>query len=147
MLLFPHRFPIFAETIFCYKMKIEHLAIWAGDLELLRRFYMKYFDAECSEKYVNDSKKFSSYFLTFGKGGTRIELMHTPDIENRTEKGDRRGLAHFAISVGGKEIVDSLTEKLREDEYPILGNPRHTGDGYYESIVSDPEGNCIEITI
>ena len=118
MLLFPHRFPIFAETIFCYKMKIEHLAIWAGDLELLRRFYMKYF-----------------------------ELMHTPDIENRTEKGDRRGLAHFAISVGGKEIVDSLTEKLREDGYPILGNPRHSGDGYYESIVSDPEGNCIEITI
>lgn len=92
-------------------------------------------------------KKFSSYFLTFGKGGTRIELMHTPDIENRPENGNLRGLAHFAISVGEKDIVDSLTKKLREDGYPVLSNPRHTGDGYYESIVSDPEGNRIEITI
>ena len=125
-------------------MKIEHLAIWTEDLDLLRRFYMKYFDAECGEMYVNNSKKFSSYFLTFGKGGTRIELMHTPDIENRPENGNLRGLAHFAISVGEKDIVDSLTKKLR---YPVLSNPRHTGDGYYESIVSDPEGNRIEITI
>ena len=123
-------------------MKIEHLAIWTEDLDLLRRF-----DAECGEMYVNNSKKFSSYFLTFGKGGTRIELMHTPDIENRPENGNLRGLAHFAISVGEKDIVDSLTKKLREDGYPVLSNPRHTGDGYYESIVSDPEGNRIEITI
>lgn len=128
-------------------MKIEHLAIWTEDLDLLRRFYMKYFDAECGEMYVNNSKKFSSYFLTFGKGGTRIELMHTPDIENRPENGNLRGLAHFAISVGEKDIVDSLTKKLREDGYPVLSNPRHTGDGYYESIVSDPGGNRIEITI
>ena len=128
-------------------MKIEHLAIWTKDLNLLRRFYMKYFDAECGEMYVNNSKKFSSYFLTFGKGGTRIELMHTPDIENRPENGNLRGLAHFAISVGEKEIVDSLTKKLREHGNPGLSNPRHTGDGYYESIVSDPEGNRIEITI
>lgn len=49
--------------------------------------------------------------------------------------------------VGEKDIVDSLTKKLREDGYPVLSNPRHTGDGYYESIVSDPEGNRIEITI
>ena len=110
-------------------MKIEHLAIWTEDLDLLRRFYMKYFDAECGEMYVNNSKKFSSYFLTFGKGGTRIELMHTPDIENRPENGNLRGLAHFAISVGEKDIVDSLTKKLREDGYPVLSNPRHTGDG------------------
>ena len=109
-------------------MKIEHLAIWTEDLDLLRRFYMKYFDAECGEMYVNNSKKFSSYFLTFGKGGTRIELMHTPDIENRPENGNLRGLAHFAISVGEKDIVDSLTKKLREDGYPVLSNPRHTGD-------------------
>ena len=92
-------------------MKIEHLAIWTEDLDLLRRFYTKYFDAECGEMYVNNSKKFSSYFLTFGKGGTRIELMHTPDIENRPENGNLRGLAHFAISVGEKDIVDSLTKK------------------------------------
>ena len=36
---------------------------------------------------------------------------------------------------------------LREAGYPVLNGPRTTGDGYYESVVSDPEGNQIEITI
>ena len=56
------------------------------------------------------------------------------------------GLAHFAISAGGRENVDVLTERLRRDGYRILGEPRTTGDGYYESAVSDPEGNRVEIT-
>ena len=31
-------------------MKIEHLAIWADDIELLRAFYMKYFNlSKCTE--------------------------------------------------------------------------------------------------
>jgi lactoylglutathione lyase len=56
------------------------------------------------------------------------------------------GLIHFAVSVGSKEKVDSLTEQLRKDGYAIVGEPRTTGDGYYESVVLDPEGNRIEIT-
>lgn len=63
----------------------------------------------------------------------------------------RTGLWHgwprpFSISVGSKEAVDELTERLRNDGYAILSNPRTTGDGYYESTVADPEGNCIEIS-
>jgi len=57
------------------------------------------------------------------------------------------GLIHLAISVGSKEKVDSLTAQLGEDGYKILGGPRNTGDGYYESTVLDPENNRIEITI
>ena len=55
------------------------------------------------------------------------------------------GLTHFAISVGSKENVDTLTERLRADRFTITGEPRTTGDGYYESIVEDPEGNWVEI--
>jgi lactoylglutathione lyase len=29
----------------------------------------------------------------------------------------------------------------------VIGEPRTTGDGYYESVVLDPEGNRVEITI
>ena len=56
------------------------------------------------------------------------------------------GITHFAISVGSKERVDTLTEKLRLDGFEIVGEPRTTGDGYYESVVLDPDGNRIEIT-
>jgi predicted enzyme related to lactoylglutathione lyase len=31
--------------------------------------------------------------------------------------------------------------------HEIIGDPRRTGDGYYESVVLDPEGNRIEITV
>lgn len=127
-------------------MKIDHLAIWADDLELLRKFYIEYFNVSCGEKYVNTKKNFTSYFLSFGEDKTRIELMHVPDMQQPTSRGDLKGLAHFAISVGGKEAVDALTERLRNDGYTIVSEPRTTGDGYYECAVSDPEGNYIEIT-
>jgi hypothetical protein len=41
--------------------------------------------------------------------------------------------------------VDNLTERFRRDGCTIASEPRTTGDGYYESAVSDPEGNYIEL--
>jgi hypothetical protein len=52
----------------------------------------------------------------------------------------------FAISVGSREKVDAITEKLYEAGYEVLSGPRITGDGYYESTVLGPEDNQIEIT-
>ncbi|EJQ50603.1 Uncharacterized protein BWINRASL_02772 [Bacillus mycoides] len=57
------------------------------------------------------------------------------------------GYAHMAFSVGSEERVNALTKMLKEAGYPLLNGPRFTGDGYYESVISDPEGNQIEITI
>lgn len=42
--------------------------------------------------------------------------------------------------------VDELTEQLRLDGHKVFAEPRTTGDGYYESVILDPEGNHIEIT-
>jgi lactoylglutathione lyase len=129
------------------KIKIEHLAIWTKDLERAKDFYVKYFDMVCGDKYHNPIKKFTSYFLSFRNSNVRIELMHRPDIlEHIGKKGITNGLTHFAISVGSKEAVNSLTEMLRADNFVIESEPRTTGDGYYESVVLDTEGNLIEIT-
>ena len=125
-------------------MKIEHIAIWVKDIEKMKGFYLHFFDMKSNEKYENPKKNFSSYFLSF-KDGARIELMHNPDISQFIEKS-KLGLTHFAISVGNKEKVDSITENIRENGYQIIGEPRTTGDGYYESIIADPEGNLIELT-
>jgi len=129
-------------------MKIEHLAIWVQDLERMKTFYTLYFDAQSGDKYHNPNKNFTSYFLSFEEG-CRLELMHKPAILPSQKEGlsEYIGLTHFAISVGSKEVVDSLTNRLRTDGYTIVGEPRTTGDGYYESVVLDPEGNRIEITI
>lgn len=128
-------------------MYIEHLAIWVRDLEAMRSFYLRYFDLTSNELYHNPRKEFRSYFLSF-ESGTRLELMHRPDIARllaQTKEG--LGLTHFAISVGSQEKVDELTEKLRSEGFPVVGEPRTTGDGYYESVVLDPEGNRIELTV
>jgi lactoylglutathione lyase len=74
-----------------------------------------------------------------------MKMPNIPASENDVYK-QFTGLIHFAISTGSKEQVDTLTEQLRADGYEIVGEPRTTGDGYYESVVLDPEGNRIEIT-
>lgn len=128
-------------------MYINHLAIYTTDIEKTRHFYEQYFNAVSGEKYHNPKKKFTSYFLSFDSG-CRLELMHKstiPGIEN--EAAEYLGLTHFAISVGSKDSVDLLTETLRKDGFHVVGEARTTGDGYYESVVLDPEGNRIEITI
>ncbi|APQ17228.1 VOC family protein [Maribacter hydrothermalis] len=127
-------------------MRIEHIAIWVSDLEKMRAFYETYFNAVAGEKYHNPSKEFTSYFLSFTEGA-RLELMHKPSIQLATDKEIYTGIIHFAMSVGTKDKVNTLTEKLRADNYTIAGEPRTTGDGYYESVILDPEGNQIEITI
>ncbi|HGH7174288.1 TPA: VOC family protein [Bacillus wiedmannii] len=126
-------------------MKIEHVAIWVNDLEVMRDFYKQYFGGEENSLYHNPKKQFESYFITF-EGGARLELMRQVGIDDKIQK-QIIGYAHIAFSVGSKEKVNELTNTLREAGYPVLNGPRTTGDGYYESVVSDPEGNQIEITI
>ena len=128
-------------------MKIDHIAIWTHDLEKTKKFYLKYFGARCSDKYLNNEKNFSSYFLTFEGGNTRIELMHSPYImEFLGNHASSLGLTHLSISVGDRKRVDKLTEQLRSDGYTIVSEARITGDGYYESVIEDSEWNRIEIT-
>lgn len=127
-------------------MKIDHIAIWAEDIELLRKFYMRYFNMSCNDRYVNPIKNFSSYFLSSDDGGARIEIMNMPGKEAPVSRGNLKGLAHFAISVGCKDVVDNMARRFKEDGYTILSEPRTTGDGYYECAVADPEGNYVEIT-
>ncbi len=128
-------------------MKIEHVAIWVKDLERMKDFYLKYFDVRSGNIYTNPKKKYSSYFIIFQET-TRLELMHRHDIQEIPgSDSEYFGWAHIAISLGSKKGVLELTEKIRADGWKIAGEPRTTGDGYFESVILDPEGNRIELTI
>ena len=129
-------------------MYIEHLAIWCKDLEAMKFFYVKYFGAVANSQYHNPAKNYYSYFLSFEKG-TRLELMQMPGIPDSLNDVMEQftGLIHFALSVGSEEKVNELTEQFRKDGIRIVGEPRKTGDGYYESVILDIEGNRIEITL
>ena len=172
-------------------MRIEHVAIWAKDIDKVCDFYRKYFGGEVQPLYRNSAKQFTSRFVTF-ESGARLEVMHRPDInvgtlteskpdlacvpretqprfpsknelahfyletegcrpmakpEAQHEQGQHLGYAHLSFSVGSKEEVDRLTQKMSEDGIQVVGQPRTTGDGYYESVVLDPERNRVEVTV
>jgi lactoylglutathione lyase len=128
-------------------MKIEHVAIYTRDLEALRSFYTKYFQATSNDLYVNPKKGFSSYFLSFSEGA-RLELMEMESIPDSLDDPVRQstGIIHIAFSLGSRSAVDRMSERLREDGFRIVDGPRQTGDGYYECAFLDPDGNRIEIT-
>ena len=124
-------------------MKINHIAIFTKDLDRLKTFYEKYFNAVSNEKYHNPKTGLQTYFLSFDSG-TRLEIMTKPGLNNMTDD-PMTGYAHLAFSLGSKIGVDELTKKLVSDGYMLLSPPRTTGDGYYESSISDPDGNKIEL--
>lgn len=125
-------------------MHIEHLAIWTKDIEKMKSFYCKYFNAVAGDKYVNEKKQFQSYFLSF-EHGPRLELMQMTGVPESANDIDKQftGLIHFAVSVGSEEKVNALTEQLITDGYELIDSPRRTGDGYYESVVLDPEKTAL----
>ena len=128
--------------------RIEHVALWTRDLERLRDFYVRHFGARAGAPYRNPARGFESCFLEF-ESGARLEIMRTTQLElaDAAPGAQRRGLTHVAVGVGSEARVDALTHELRAAGFSVVDGPRRTGDGYYESVVLDPDGNRIEITV
>ena len=124
-------------------MRLEHVAVWVADLERMRAFYVDVLGGHAGQRYHNTTTGFSSYFISFGEG-SRIELMQRPGVGGNGN-GVRLGYSHVALSLGSREAVDNHTAALRGRGVPVDSEPRLTGDGYYEAVILDPEGNRIEL--
>ena len=127
-------------------MRIEHIAMYVNDMEESKDFFVKYFDWKANDGYHNKVTGFRSYFITFDDG-YRLELMAAPEVDDDKKTLKRTGFIHIAFSVGSKEKVDALTERLKNDGFKVISGPRTTGDGYYESCILGIENNQIEITV
>ena len=120
--------------------------MYVKDFETVKDFFVKYLGAVSNDGYHNVKTGFRSYFLSFSDGA-RLEIMNKPGMTARRKELVQAGYIHIAFSVGSREKVDILTQRLTEDGYQIISGPRTTGDGYYESCIVGIEGNQIEITI
>jgi 2-haloacid dehalogenase len=116
---------------------IDHVAAWVSDLDRARAFYERWFSAKAGPLYSSSSRDFNSHFLSLGSGA-RLELMKSP--------GEAARPAHLAVSVGSRDAVDRLVRDMEAAGVRIVSPPRQTGDGYYEAVIADSEGNLLEIT-
>jgi lactoylglutathione lyase len=124
---------------------MEHVALWTRDLERLRDFYCRWFGAAHGAPYTSRRREgFTSYFVTFPQGGARLELMAVPGLADAVY-GERIGWAHLAVAVGDRAAVNALVASMQAAGLTMRAAPRDTGDGYYEAIVEDPDGNLVEI--
>ena len=126
-------------------MRLEHVAVWTNDLERLRAFYERYFGAQASPQYRSATRAgFTSYFMTFPDGGARLEIMRVPSLV-ATGAAPAIGYAHLAVSLGSEAAVEALTAQLRSEGVRVVSEPRRTGDGYFEAVIADPDGNLVEL--
>ena len=102
-------------------MKIDHIALYVKDLEVSKAFYETFFGAKSNELYHNPKTDLHTYFLSFDSGA-RLEIMWRPNLSKRLDR-------------------------VMNEGYVCFSPPRTTGDGYYESVILDPDGNMVEITI
>lgn len=123
--------------------RLEHIGIWVTDLERMCSFYVRVMGGRAGQRYHNPATGFSSYFISFGSG-SRIELMHRSQLTPQSVP-PAAGYAHVALSLGSRAEVDAQTEALRRAGVTVESSPRVTGDGYYEAVILDPEGNRIEL--
>jgi lactoylglutathione lyase len=125
---------------------IEHLAIYVRDLEVSQRWYGRWFGAHASARYDSRNQPgLSTVFLAFPGGGARIELMTHPAMSPRADGPRAAGYTHLAMRLGTRDAVDALVARMRDASVTLRGGPRETGDGYYEAVVEDPDGNLVEI--
>ena len=127
-------------------MRINHVALYCLDLEEMKDFFIRYFNAVSNDMYHNPKTGLKTYILSFEDSDARLELMTRSEVVEEKENIYRQGFIHLSFSVGSKKTVDNLTKVLSEDGYQVLSGPRTTGDGYYESSIVGPEKILIEIT-
>lgn len=130
-------------------MNIHHLALFSHDIDRLAQFYETLFEADRGTRFA-DARSFQSYFLKFASGAS-LEMMQMPGVNNRItpDHDDTHfvGLHHFAMSVGHKADVRALAEKAVQLGSALVKEPAETEDGYYEAMVTDPDGNLVEIAV
>ena len=125
-------------------MELAHIALYVQDLESMKDFYMRYFEAQPNAKYHNPKTGLQTYFLTFA-GGASLEIMTRPELSPAEKPAFAAGYTHIAFKLGSQAKVDSLSAVLTAAGLPLLSGPRLTGDGYFEAVLLDPEGNPIEL--
>ena len=124
-------------------MKIAHVALWTRNLDAQVAFWQEVFGGQSNERYLSKNRPgFASHFISLSAGPPSA-LMALPELDDAPANQEFVGGAHIAITVGGSNEVDAMAQKAQANGC-LLSPARWTGDGFYEAVIADPDGNRIE---
>jgi lactoylglutathione lyase len=126
--------------------QIDHIALAANDVECLCDFY-RLLGAMASPVSIDPDTGLRGCVLDFC--GVRLELFERPGSREGAAAGALApGLVHLGFSLGSADAVDELSRVLAASGHRVLEWPHRTGElGRYESIVLDPDGNRVKLTV
>jgi lactoylglutathione lyase len=126
--------------------QIELIALATSDLASLSDFYTQIGGVASPPSTDPDTGR-RSCVLDFC--GVRLEVLEQPDSgEAAADVGRSPGLLHLGFALESADAVDELTRVIAAAGHRVLEPPHRTGElGRYESIVLDPDGNRLKLTV
>jgi lactoylglutathione lyase len=126
--------------------QIEHIALATNDLECLCDFY-RLLGAVASPPSTDPDTGVRSCVLDFY--AVRLELVELPGGREGTAGNEQLpGLSHIGFALGSADAVDELSRVIAAAGYRVLEPPHRAGElGRYESVVVDPDGNGVKLTV
>ena len=125
-------------------MNIATVSMNVVDLDKVKDFYVKYFNAKIDDKYENFRTGYTYCFLSFDEGA-RLLLVSSSNIAEQKKQNNVAGFSRLSIAVDGADKVQELATQIARDGFQVVSGFRMNGYGEYESRVLDPEENEIEI--
>ncbi len=126
--------------------QIEHIALATNDLECLCDFYEQ-LGALAAPPSTDPDSGLRSCVLDFC--GVRLEVLERSRGRGGAAGiGRSAGLVHLGFALGSADAVDELSRVIAAAGYRVLEPPHRVGElGRYESVVVDPDGNGVKLTV
>jgi lactoylglutathione lyase len=126
--------------------QIELIALATDDVESLRDFYLQ-LGGVASPLSTDPDTGLRSCVLDFC--GIHLEVCERQrDREGAAGAGRSSGLLHLGFALGSADAVDELSSVIAAAGHRVLEPPHRAGElGRYESVVLDPDGNRLKLTV
>jgi lactoylglutathione lyase len=126
--------------------RVEHIALATNNAERLCEFYLL-LGAMASPVAADPGTGVRGRVLDFC--GVGLELFEQPGCRQDVAGGALvPGFVHLGFALGSADAVDELTRVIAAAGHRVIERPHRAGElGRYESVVLDPDGNRVRLTV
>ena len=126
--------------------QLGQIGLATNNLERLHEFY-RLLGGVGSPPCIDPESGIRGCILDFC--GVRLEMLERSDHgRGAAVDGRSSGLVYLSLVLGTADAVDELSAVIAAAGYRLLEPPRRTCEvGCYESVVLDPDGNRVRLTV